>query len=167
MKNPLIEDENLSNAIVKKIASIMDDIDPRSIEKQLDNLDENTTRELIYKILNVVLNPENFSINSLRSFLEDKFEYSIIHVSEFYKLLSEKLNGKYSPEELELIFDCEKQLVCSLLRENDIIETKSNLYNKRYDKDCNPIGVSVSPHADIVDIIKQLSTISKLQKTVS
>ena len=167
MKNPLLKDKNLSDTIVKKIASIISDIDPKNIEKQLDEFDENTTLEIIYKILNVAFCPENSSISSLRLFLEDKFEYSIIHVSEFYKQLSEKLNSKYSPEELELIFDSEKQLVCSLLRENnDIIETKSNLYNKRYDKDCN-LTVSVTLQADIVNTIKQLSTISKLQKTVS
>lgn len=166
MKNKLLDDENLLNTMVEKIASVMGDIDKRSVEKQLNELDEDTTREIISKIIDVVFNPYNESgINSLRSFLEDIFEKPMVHISDFYKQLSEKFNGKYSPEELELICECEKQLVCSLLEKNDIIETKSCLYHKRYDKNCDPIGVSVAPHADIVDTIKRLSTISKLQKT--
>lgn len=166
MKNPLLEDENLLNAMVERIASVMGDIDKRSVEKQLNNLDEDTTREIIRRIVNVAFDLENFSINSLRTFLENTFERSIVYISDFYKQLSEKFNGKYSPEELELICECEKQLVCSLLKENDIVETKSCCYNKRY-KNCGPVGVTVSPHTDIVDIIKQLSITLKLQESIS
>lgn len=166
MKNTLLENENLLNAFVKKIASIMEDIDPRSIEKQLKEFDEETICEIDTRIMSVVFDPEKFSTDSLISFLEDKFERPGIHITDFYKQLSEKFNGKYSPEELELICECEKQLVYSLLKDNDIVETKSCLYNKRY-KDCNPIAVSVSPHVDIVNIIKQLSADSKLQKSGS
>ena len=164
MKNKLL-DEEILNALVKKIVYLMDgDIDPKNVEKQLDEFDEFTTREIVYRILNISLNPKNFSTKSIRSFLEDIFEKPMVHISGFYKQLSDKFNGKYSPEELELICECEKQLVCSLLENNDIVETKSCLYYKRY-KDGDPIGVSVAPHADIVDTIKRLSTISKLQKT--
>ena len=165
MKHLLLEDENSSNVIVKRIASLIGNIDPENIKKQLNEFDEDTICEIIDRFLNTTFNPEKYSIDSLKSFLEDKFEYSIIHISEFYKLLSEKFNGKYSSEELELIFDSEKQLICSLLKENDIIETKSILYDKRYDKNCIPIGVGVAPHADIIDVIKQLSITSKLQES--
>ena len=37
---------------------------------------------------------------------------------------------------------------------NTIVETKNNVYIKKYDKDCYPIGISVSPHTDIINIIK-------------
>ena len=79
MKNKLLEDKKLLNTIVNKIASIIGDIDKRSVEKQL---------------------------------------------------------------------------VCSLLKENDIVATKNNVYVKRYDKGCNPIGISVSPSVDITKTFK-------------
>ena len=165
MKNKLLEDEKLLNTIVEKIVSVIGDIDKRSIEKQLNDLDEDTIREIICRILNVVFDPFNSHIfNKLKIFLEDIFEHPTVYISDFYKQLSEKFNGKYSPEELEFICENEKQLICSLLKENDIVETKSNVYVKRYDKGCNPIGVSVSPHVDIVKIIKQLSETSEIKK---
>lgn len=151
MKNKLLDDEKLSTSIVNKIASIIGDIDKRSIEKQLNELDEDTTREIIYRIINLVFDPFNkHNFNRLKIFLEDIFEHPAIHISDFYKQLSEKFNGKYSPEELEFICENEKQLICSLLKENDIVETESNVYAKKYDKDCYPIGVSVTPHTDIL-----------------
>lgn len=150
MKNKLLNDEKLSNTIVEKIASVIGDIDKRSIEKQLNELDEDTTREIIFRIINMVFDPFNKHIfNKLKIFLENIFEHPMVHISDFYKQLSEKFNGKYSPKELEFICENEKQLICSLLKENDIVETKSNVYVKKYDKDCNPISVSVSPHTDI------------------
>ena len=76
---------------------------------------------------------------------KDKFEHPTVYISDFYKQLSKKFNGKYSPKELEFICENEKQLICSLLKENDIVETKSNVYVKKYDNHHNPIGVSVSP----------------------
>lgn len=155
MKNKLLDDEKLSTSIVNKIASIIGDIDKRSIEKQLDELDEDTTREIIFRLINLVFDPFNkHNFNRLKIFLEDIFEHPMVHISDFYKQLSEKFNGKYSPEELEFICENEKQLVCSLLKENDIVETKSNVYSKKYDKDCYPIGVSVSPHTDILMTVK-------------
>ena len=151
MKNKLLEDEKLLNTIVEKIASIIGDIDKRSIEKQLNELDEDTTREIIFRLINMVFDPFNSHIfEKLKIFLEDIFEHPTVHISDFYKQLSEKFNGKYSPEELEFICENEKQLICSLLKENDIVETKSNVYAKKYDKDCYPIGISVSPHTDIL-----------------
>lgn len=155
MKNKLLDDEKLSTSIVNKIASIIGDIDKRSIEKQLNELDEDTTREIIFRLINVVFDPFNkHNFNRLKIFLEDIFDHPMVHISDFYKQLSEKFNGKYSPEELEFICENEKQLVCSLLKENDIVETKSNVYSKKYDKDCYPIGVSVSPHTDIMMTLK-------------
>ena len=155
MKNKLLDDEKLSTSIINKIASIIGDVDKRSIEKQLSELDEDTTREIIFRLINLVFDPFNKHIfNRLKIFLEDIFEHPMVHISDFYKQLSEKFNGKYSPEELEFICENEKQLVCSLLKENDIVETKSNVYSKKYDKDCYPIGVSVSPHTDIVMTLK-------------
>ena len=155
MKNKLLDDEKLSTSIVNKIASIIGDIDKRSIEKQLNELDEDTTREIIFRLINLVFDPFNkHNFNRLKIFLEDIFEHPIVHISDFYKQLSEKFNGKYSPEELEFICENEKQLVCSLLKENDIVETKSNVYAKKYDKDCYLIGVSVSPHTDIMMTLK-------------
>ena len=166
MKNKLLEDEKLLNTIVEKIASIIGDIDKRSIEKQLNELDEDTTREIIFRLINMVFDPFNSHIfNKLKIFLEDIFEHPMVHISDFYKQLSEKFDGKYSPEELEFICENEKQLICSLLKENDIVETKSNVYIKKYNKDCNPIGVSVSPHVDIVNIIKQISKTSEIKKS--
>ena len=151
MKNKLLDDEKLSTSIVNKIASIIGDIDKRSIEKQLDELDEDTTREIIFRLINLVFDPFNkHNFNRLKIFLEDIFEHPTVYISDFYKQLSEKFNGKYSPEELEFICENEKQLICSLLKENDIVETKSNVYSKKYDKDCYPIGVSVTPHTDIL-----------------
>ena len=151
MKNKLLDDEKLSTSIVNKIASIIGDIDKRSIEKQLDKLDEDTTREIIFRLINLVFDPFNkHNFNRLKIFLEDIFEHPMVYISDFYKQLSEKFNGKYSPEELEFICENEKQLICSLLKENDIVETKSNVYSKKYDKDCYPIGVSVTPHTDIL-----------------
>ena len=131
MKNKLLNDEKLSTSIVNKIASIIGDIDKRSIEKKLNELGENTTREIIYRIINLVFDPFNkHNFNKLKIFLEDIFEHPTIYISDFYKQLSKKFNGKYSPEELEFICENEKQLVCSLLKENDIVETKSNIYVK-------------------------------------
>ena len=166
MKNKLLDDEKLSTSIVNKIASIIGDIDKRSIEKQLDELDEDTTREIIFRLINLVFDPFNkHNFNRLKIFLEDIFEHPMVHISDFYKQLSEKFDGKYSPEELEFICENEKQLICSLLKENDIVETKSNVYVKKYDNHHNPIGVSVSPHVDIVKIIKQLSETSEIKKS--
>lgn len=153
MKNPLLEDKKLSTAIVEKIIFIMGDIDKRSVEIQLNELDENTTREIIFRLINITFDPFNSHIfKKLKIFLEDIFEHPMVHISDFYKQLSEKFNGKYSPEELEFICENEKQLICSLLKENDIVETKSNVYVKKYDNHHNPIGVSVSPHTDIAVI---------------
>ena len=155
MKNKILDDEKLLNTIVEKIAFVMGNIDKRSVEKQLNELDEDTTREIIFRLINVVFDPyDKHSFNLLKTFLEDIFEHPTVYISDFYKQLSEKFNGKYSPEELEFICENEKQLVCSLLKENDIVETKSNVYAKKYDKDCYPIGVSVSPHTDIVMTLK-------------
>ena len=140
--------------MLTKIASIIGDIDKRSVEKQLNELDEDTTREIIFRLI-MVFDPYNkHGFNLLKTFLEDIFEHPTVYISDFYKQLSEKFNGKYSPEELEFICENEKQLVCSLLKENDIVETKSNVYAKKYDKDCYPIGVSVSPHTDIMMTLK-------------
>ena len=165
MKNKLLDDEKLSTSIVNKIASIIGDIDKRSVEKQLNELDEDTTREIIFRLI-MVFDPYNkHGFNLLKTFLEDIFEHPTVYISDFYKQLSEKFNGKYSPEELEFICENEKQLVCSLLKENDIVETKSNVYAKKYDKDCYPIGVSVSPHKDIVMTLKQLSETSEIKKS--
>ena len=156
MKNPLLENENLATAIVKKITFIIGDIDERSVEKQLNELDEDTTREIIFRLINMVFDPFNSHIfEKLKIFLEDIFEHPMVHISDFYKQLSEKFNGKYSPEELEFICENEKQLICSLLKENDIVETKSNVYVKRYDKDCNAIGIVVSPSTDIGNVIER------------
>ena len=70
MKNKLLDDEKLSTSIVNKIASIIGDIDKRSIEKQLDELDEDTTREIIYRIINLVFDPFNkHNLNRLKIFL--------------------------------------------------------------------------------------------------
>ena len=147
--------KKLSTSIVNKIASIIGDIDKRSIEKQLDELDEDTTREIIFRLINLVFDPFNkHNFNRLKIFLEDIFEHPMVHISDFYKQLSEKFNGKYSPEELEFICENEKQLICSLLKENDIVETKSNVYAKKYDKDRYTIGISVSPHTDILLTVK-------------
>ena len=156
MKNKLLNDEKLSNTIVEKISFIMGDIDKRSIEKQLNVLDEDITREIIFRIINIVVfDPFNkHTFDRLKIFLEDIFERPTVYISDFYKQLSKKFNGKYSPKELEFICENEKQLVCSLLKENDIVETKSNIYVKKYDKDCYPIGVSVSPHVDIAKTFK-------------
>ena len=166
MKNKILDDEKLSTSIVNKIASIIGDIDKRSVEKQLNELDEDTTREIIFRLINMVFDPFNkHNFNRLKIFLEDIFEHPMVHISDFYKQLSEKFNGKYSPEELEFICENEKQLVCSLLKENDIVETKSNVYVKKYDKDCYPIGVSVSPHTDIVMTLKKLSETSEIKKS--
>lgn len=148
MKNPLLTDEDLKNTIVKKIANLIEDIDPRTVEKQLDEFDEDTTREIIYRISNYAVNHE--TIDSLRNFIGDKFSYEIIHAPEYYKLLSEKFNGKYSPEELELIANCQNELIHSLLKDNDIVETGTCLFNKKYDEDCYPNGVSVLPNVNIV-----------------
>ena len=156
MKNPLLQDEKLLTAIVKKITPIIGDIDERSVEKQLNELDEDTTRELIFRLINVAFDPFNSHIfEKLKIFLEDIFEHPMVHISDFYKQLSEKFNGKYSPEELEFICENEKQLICFLLKENDIVETKSNVYVKRYDKDCNAIGIVVSPSTDIGNVIER------------
>ena len=113
MKNKLLDDEKLSTSIVNKIASIIGDIDKRSVEKQLNELDEDTTREIIFRLINMVFDPYNkHNFNRLKIFLEDIFEHPMVHISDFYKQLSEKFNGKYSPEELEFICENEKQLVC-------------------------------------------------------
>ena len=166
MKNKILDDEKLSTSIVNKIESIIGDIDKRSVEKQLNELDEDTTREIIFRLINMVFDPYNkHNFNRLKIFLEDIFEHPMVHISDFYKQLSEKFNGKYSPEELEFICENEKQLVCSLLKENDIVETKSIVYANKYDKDSYPIGVSVSPHTDIMMALKQSSETSEIKKS--
>ena len=57
MKNKLLEDEKFSTAIVEKIAFVMGNIDKRSVEKQLNDLDEDTTREIIRRIINISIDP--------------------------------------------------------------------------------------------------------------
>ena len=156
MKCKFLEDEMLYNAIVTYIASTMR-VGKETIKMQLENLDDDKLRELISKILNTKDDPEKYSIKSLISYFETIFEQPMIHITEFYKRLSEKFDGKYSPEELESIFDSEKQLVASLLLDNDFIETKSSCYVVKYNEDCIPFAVSVSPHVDIVDAIKTKS----------
>ena len=157
MKNKLLDDEKLSTSIVNKIASIIGDIDKRSVEKQLNDLDEDTTHEIIRRIINISIDPykSKTEIDSLKTFLENIFTRPVINVYNLCKRLSENLNGKYSPEELDLIFNCEKQLICSLLKEYDIIETRSIVYVKRYDEDCNAIGIAVSPSTDISNVIER------------
>ena len=164
MKCIFLEDEILYNDIVTYVASTMR-VGKETIKTQLKNLDDDKIHELIHKILNTKSDPENHSIKSLISYLETIFEQPMVHITEFYKRLSEKFNGKYSPEELELIFDSEKQLVASLLLDNDFIETKSSCYVVKYDEDCIPFAVSVSPHVDIVDAIKTKSISTKLKES--
>ena len=157
MKNKLLDDEKLSTSIVNKIASIIGDIDKRSVEKQLNELDEDTTREIIRRIINISIDPykSKTEIDSLKTFLENIFTRPVINVYNLCKRLSENLNGKYSPEELDSIFNCEKQLIYSLLKEYDIVETRSIVYVKRYDEDCNAIGIAVSPSTDISNVIER------------
>ena len=157
MKNKLLEDEKLLNTIVEKIAFVMGNIDKRSVKKQLNDLDEDTTREIIRRIINIPIDPykSKTETDSLKTFLENIFTRSVINVYNLCKRLSENLNGKYSPEELDLIFNCEKQLICSLLKEYDIVETRSIVYVKRYDEDCNAIGIAVSPSTDISNVIER------------
>ena len=164
MKCTFLEDEMLYDDIVTYVASTMR-VGKETIKMQLKNLDDDKIHELIHKILNTKSDPENHSIKSLISYLETIFEQPMVHITEFYKRLSEKFNGKYSPEELELIFDSEKQLVASLLLDNDFIETKSSCYVVKYDEDCIPFAVSVSPHVDIVDAIKTKSISTKLKES--
>ena len=164
MKCKFLEDEMLYNDIVTYVASTMR-VGKETIKTQLKNLDDDKIHELIHNILNTKSDTENHSIKSLISYLETIFEQPMVHITEFYKRLSEKFNGKYSPEELELIFDSEKQLVASLLLDNDFIETKSSCYVVKYDEDCIPFAVSVSPHVDIVDAIKTKSISTKLKES--
>lgn len=164
MKCTFLEDEMLYDDIVTYVASTMR-VGKETIKMQLKNLDDDKIHELIHKILNIKSDPEKHSIKSLISYLETIFEQPMVHITEFYKRLSEKFNGKYSPEELELIFDSEKQLVASLLLDNDFIETKSSCYVVKYDEDCIPFAVSVSPHVDIVDAIKTKSISTKLKES--
>ena len=164
MKCTFLEDEMLYDDIVTYVASTMR-VGKETIKTQLKNLDDDKIHELIHKILNTKSDPENHSIKSLISYLETIFEQPMVHITEFYKRLSEKFNGKYSPEELELIFDSEKQLVASLLLDNDFIETKSSCYVVKYDENCIPFAVSVSPHVDIVDAIKTKSISTKLKES--
>lgn len=166
MKCTFLEDEMLFDAIVAYVASTMK-VGKETIKTQLENLNDDKVRELIRKILDAKFIPEEYSIKSLISYFETIFEQPTVHITEFYKRLSEKFNGKYSPEELELIFDSEKQLVVSLIRDNDFIETKSNCYTVKYDEDCIPFAVSVSPHVDIIDAIKAKSITTKLRKSQS
>ena len=157
MKTKLLEDEKFSTVIVEKIAFVMGNIDKRSVEKQLNDLDEDTTREIIRRIINISIDPykSNKDLSELKVFLEGIFTRPVINVYNLCKRLSENLNGKYSPEELDLIFNCEKQLICSLLKEYDIVETRSIVYVKRYDVDCNAIGIAVSPSTDISNVIER------------
>ena len=157
MKNKLLEDEKFSTAIVEKIAFVMGNIDKRSVEKQLNDLDEDTTHEIIHRIINISIDPykSKKDLSELKVFFEDIFTRPVIHVYNLCKRLSENLNGKYSPEELEFICENEKQLVCSLLKDYDIVETRSNVYVKRYDEDCNAIGIMVSPSTDISNVIER------------
>ena len=164
MKCTFLEDEMLYDDIVTYVASTMR-VGKETIKMQLKNLDDDKIHELIHKILNTKSDPENHSIKSLISYLETIFEQPMVHITEFYKRLSEKFNGKYSPEELELIFDSEKQLVASLLLDNDFIETKSSCYVVKYNEDCIPFAVSVSPHVDIVDAIKTKSISTKFKES--
>ena len=164
MKCAFLEDKMLYDDIVTYVASTMR-VGKETIKQQLKNLDDDKIHELIHKILNTKSDPENHSIKSLISYLETIFEQPMVHITEFYKRLSEKFNGKYSPEELELIFDSEKQLVASLLLDNDFIETKSSCYVVKYNEDCIPFAVSVSPHVDIVDAIKTKSISTKLKES--
>ena len=57
MKTKLLEDEKFSTVIVEKIAFVMGNIDKRSVEKQLNDLDEDTTREIIRRIINISIDP--------------------------------------------------------------------------------------------------------------
>lgn len=164
MKYTFLEDEMLYDDIVTYVASTMR-VGKETIKMQLKNLDDDKIHELIHNILNTKSDPENHSIKSLISYFETIFEQPMVHITEFYKRLSEKFDGKYSPEELELIFDSEKQLVAKLLLDNDFVETKSSCYIVKYDEDCIPFAVSVSPHVDIVDAIKTKSISTKLKES--
>ena len=89
MKNKLLEDEKLLNTIVEKIASIIGDIDKRSIEKQLNELDEDTTREIIFRLINMVFDPfDSHIFKKLKIFLEDIFEHPMVHISDFYNAIN-------------------------------------------------------------------------------
>ena len=57
MKTKLLEDEKFSTVIVEKIAFVMGNIDKRSVEKQLNDLDEDTTCEIIRRIINISIDP--------------------------------------------------------------------------------------------------------------
>ena len=157
MKNKILDDEKLSTSIVNKIASIIGDIDKRGVEKQLNDLDEDTTREIIRRIINISIDPykSKKDLSELKVFLEGIFTRPVINVYNLCKRLSENLNGKYSPEELDLIFNREKQLICSLLKEYDIVETRSIVYVKLYDEDCNAMSIAVSPSTDISNVIER------------
>ena len=157
MKNKILDDEKLSTSIVNKIASIIGDIDKRGVEKQLNDLDEDTTREIIRRIINISIDPykSKKDLSELKVFLEGIFTRPVINVYNLCKRLSENLNGKYSPEELDLIFNREKKLICSLLKEYDIVETRSIVYVKLYDEDCNAMSIAVSPSTDISNVIER------------
>lgn len=155
MKKQLLLDEEFLNTIVKDISFVMNDINPKNIEKQLDEFDEDTIREIFFKILKTTFDSENYPIDSLRSFLEGKFKYQVVHISDFYKQLSEKFNGKYSPEELELICECEKNLAVNLLKTNDVVETKVAAFTIKYDKNCESIGINPALHSDFMEILKK------------
>ena len=106
MKCTFLEDEMLYDDIVTYVASTMR-VDKETIKQQLKNLDDDKVHELIHNILNTKSDPEKYSIKSLISYFETIFEQPTVHITEFCKRLSEKFDGKYSPEELELIFDSE------------------------------------------------------------
>ena len=69
----------------------------------------------------------NCTLNNIK-----KEDHPIVYIEDFYKKLSDKLKGKYSPEELELIGEVEKNLTIELLRTNELVETKSIAYTVEY-----------------------------------
>lgn len=133
------------------------------IQKQYEGLDNYTKYQIITHILSTYryIKPSMAKYWSsehkevFTEFLENIFEKPVVYISDFYKQLSEKFNGKYSPEELELIAECEKNLVIDLLKTNDVVETKIAAFGIRYDENGKSRGINTSIQSDFIEIFKE------------
>lgn len=163
---PVMTVENLikltNNDVVDFISSFLK-TNKNVLREQYDNLNDYTKYQILLNIINdyryavLYLNKDQDTEHkkALTEFLENIFEKPVVHISDFYKQLSEEFNGKYSPEELELICECEKNLAVKLLKTNDVVETKATAFVMRYNENGEPIGINCAIQSDFMETLKK------------
>lgn len=134
------------------------------IREQYERLNDYTKYQIIQRVLNASYLYANLSFakhwdfehrKELTEFFENIFEKPVVYISDFYKQLSEEFDGKYSPEELELICECEKNLAVKLLKTNDVVETKIAAFMVAYGNKGEPLGINPVIRSDFMENLKK------------